>query len=438
MNKNHWNGKLWYAYGTSMTEQCESEPERGNYVETVAALSGLRLVNKGKGGACLTPDGWGKGDNLPRVMCTDDGKCDADLITLEVLPNEGKVIGDIFDRDDKSICGCLNRAIAYLQENTRAQIVLILMIRGNTTPAEKPIEGYDHSNYELAVKAEQVARLNGIPCINAFLDAGFGYERVKARDYQLDQIHLNKLGGKIMGNFIWSKLKDIPLWMPEERPILREKSHWNDKLWYAYGTSLTAQQPIAEPLRGNYVETVQEYSGMRLVNKGQGGFGLTPDGWGKCRNKPIIMNLDDGKCDADLITVEVLPNEGKVAGEIFDTCDETVCGAVNQVIRYLQKNTRAQIVLIVMILTNKVTADEPIAEGYGYSGYEIATKIEQVARLNGIPCINTFLDSGFGYERVKNHEYQLDHIHLNKLGGRIMGDFVWSKLKNIPLWMPEV
>ena len=90
-----------------------------------------------------------------------------------------------------------------------------------------------------------------------------------------------------------------------------------------------------------------------------------------------------------------------------------------------------------MILTNKVAADQPIAEGFGYTGYEIATKMEQVARLNGIPCINTFLDSGFGYERVKGHEYQLDTIHLNKLGGRIMGEFVWSKLKNIPLWDTE-
>ena len=437
MKKNHWNGKLWYAYGTSMTAQCETEPERGNYVETVEELSGLRLVNKAVGGACLSPDGWGKGDNLPRIMNVDDGKCDADLITLEVLPNEGKILGDIFDYDENSICGCLNRAIQYLQENTRAQIVLILMIRSNTHVANTPIEGYDHSNFELAQKAELVARYNGIPCINAFLDSGFGYHRVKARDYQLDQIHLNKLGGKIMGSFIWSRLKDIPLWMPDEQQPVREDSHWNGKLWYAYGTSLTAQQPVEEPLRGNYVETVEAYSGMRLVNKGQGGFGFTPDGWGKSRNKPIVMNVEDGKCDADLITVEVLPNEGKVAGEITDTCDETVCGSLNQVIRYLQENTRAQIVLIVMILTNNVTADAPIGEGYGYSGFEIAQKAEQVSRLNGIPCINAFLDSGFGYHRVKARDYQLDHIHLNKTGGRIMGDFIWSKLKNIPLWISE-
>lgn len=214
---NHWNGKLWYAYGTSMTAQCSTEPDRGNYVETVVELSGLRLVNKGIGGACLTPDGWGKGNNKPVVMNTEDGKCDADLITLEILPNEGKVLGDIFDTDDNSICGCLNQAIRYLQENTRAQIVLIIMIRSNTQPADKLVaEGYDHSNFELVQKVELVAKYNGIPYINAFFESGFGYHRVKNRDYQLDQIHFNKTGGKIMGNFIWSKLKDIPLWMPED------------------------------------------------------------------------------------------------------------------------------------------------------------------------------------------------------------------------------
>ena len=214
---NHWAGKLWYAYGTSMTAQCDTEPLRGNYVETVAAKSGLRLVNKAKGGACLTPDGWGKGDNKPRVMCTDDGKCDADLITLEVLPNEGKHIGEITSTDDETVCGCLNQAIRYLQANTRAQIVLIVMILTNKVAADQPIaEGFGHTGYEIATKMEQVARLNGIPCINAFLDSGFGYERVKNHEYQLDTIHLNKTGGRIMGEFVWSKLKNIPLWMPED------------------------------------------------------------------------------------------------------------------------------------------------------------------------------------------------------------------------------
>ena len=213
---NHWQGKLWYAYGTSITAQSKNLPERGNYVETVQALSGLRLVNKGVGSASLTPDGGGKGDNKLRVMNTEDGKCDADLITLEVLPNEGMHLGDTFDTDDESICGCLNQAIRYLQEHTHAQIVLIIMIGKNIQAMNEPLpKEYDYTWFELAKKAEEVARANGISFINTCFASGFGYHRVKCREYQVDQIHPNHLGGKIMGNFIWSKLKDIPLWLPE-------------------------------------------------------------------------------------------------------------------------------------------------------------------------------------------------------------------------------
>ena len=52
MLNNHWNGKLWYAYGTSMTSI-----QQGEYVPVVEKLSGLRVVNYGIPGGCLTPDG---------------------------------------------------------------------------------------------------------------------------------------------------------------------------------------------------------------------------------------------------------------------------------------------------------------------------------------------------------------------------------------------
>ena len=48
--KNQWKDKLWYAYGTSMTSIAE-----GKYVPVVEELSGLRVVNLGRGGASLTP-----------------------------------------------------------------------------------------------------------------------------------------------------------------------------------------------------------------------------------------------------------------------------------------------------------------------------------------------------------------------------------------------
>ena len=208
--KNHWEGKLWFAYGTSMTSV-----QQGKFVPVVEELSGMRVVNKGIPGGSLTPDGYGKGSTKRAVMTLDDGKADADLITLEVLPNEGAVVGDIYDTDDTSFCGCFNQCIRYLQENTTAQIVVIIMIGGNDHSPEHKIEQRGITQFEFSETIERVAHLNGVPVINIFAEGGFGYARVKARDYQKDNIHLNELGGKNMGEFVWSRLKDIPLWYTE-------------------------------------------------------------------------------------------------------------------------------------------------------------------------------------------------------------------------------
>jgi len=145
----------------------------------------------------------------------EDGKAGADLITLEVLPNEGATVGEIYDTDGESFCGCLNQCLRYLQENTKAQIVLIIMIGGNDNPPETPTVSRKITQFEFAQKIELVAKLNSVPVINVFCESGFGYARVKKKEYQLDNIHLNKLGGLNMGNFVWSKLKDIPLWESE-------------------------------------------------------------------------------------------------------------------------------------------------------------------------------------------------------------------------------
>lgn len=209
METSHWNGKLWYAYGTSMTSV-----EYGKYVPVVQELSGLKVVNKGIPCACLTPDGFDKrGGTKLAVLDPDDGKKDADLITVEVLPNEGPTVGSIYDTDDSSFCGCLNQCLRFLQESTRAQIVVIVMIGSNNITPECPHELRRIPQYEFAEIIEKTARLNSIPVINAFCESGFGYARVKNRDYQPDNIHLNDVGGLNMGRFIWSKLKDIPLWV---------------------------------------------------------------------------------------------------------------------------------------------------------------------------------------------------------------------------------
>ena len=207
---NQWQGKLWYAYGTSMTSV-----QQGKFVPVVEKLSGLKVVNKGIPGGCLTPDGLGGGNVKSAIMNLDDGKDKADLITLEVLPNEGALVGDIYDTDDNSFCGCFNQCLRYLQENTKAQIVVIIMVSSNNLSPEWVHDKRNITQFEFANVIERVAKLNCVPVINAFTDSGFGYARTKAKDYQVDNIHLNDLGGKNLGKFVWSKLKDIPTWEVE-------------------------------------------------------------------------------------------------------------------------------------------------------------------------------------------------------------------------------
>ena len=208
--KNHWKGKLWYAYGTSMTSV-----EQGKFVPVVEKLSGLKVVNKGIPGGCLTPDGYGKGNLKASVLDPDDGKKDADLSTLEVLPNEGAKVGNIYDTDDESFCGCFNQCLRFLQEQTKATIVVIIMIGGNDHAPDWKSESRGITQFEFSGIIKKVARLNSVPVIDVFGESGFGYARVKNRDYQLDNIHLNDLGGRNIGQFVWSKLKDIPVWESE-------------------------------------------------------------------------------------------------------------------------------------------------------------------------------------------------------------------------------
>jgi lysophospholipase L1-like esterase len=204
---NQWQGKLWYAYGTSMTSV-----QQGKFVPVVEKLSGMTVVNKGIPGGCLTPDGYGKGNVKAAVLDKNDGKEKADLITLEVLPNEGAKVGNIYDTDDESFCGCFNQCLRFLQENTKATIVVIIMIGSNDNPPDKKHDSRKITQFEFSETIKKVARLNSVPVIDVFGESGFGYARVKNRDYQLDNIHLNDLGGINIGKFVWSKLKDIPVW----------------------------------------------------------------------------------------------------------------------------------------------------------------------------------------------------------------------------------
>lgn len=200
---------------------------------------------------------------------------------------------------------------------------------------------------------------------------------------------------------------------------------WQGKLCYAYGTSLTSQT------WGKYIPWLERLSGLAIVNHGLPAQGLTNlGGCSTGKTKEAIMNLDDGKQQADLILLEVGANEGGPYGEIFDTGDDTFCGCLNQSLRYLLQNTAAQIVVI----PSTVLRDAPEDCQYYYN---YLLKTEEVCKINRVWFLGHA--DGMGQARLKdNDRFIWDNVHQTDLGGYNRAVSVWSMLKHVPLFNAEI
>lgn len=217
LETNQWYGKIWYAYGTSLT----NTSSEGKYAKYVEQFSGMNRVNKGISGGAICTNKMIKN----AVMNTTDGKTNADLITLEVGANDtDATLGSIYDTGDDTFCGALNQCIRYLQENTNAQIVVISSTNaryepGNPSDLYTPNRQFGtdkHTKYDQWKAIEKVCELNSVYYIPMGEGAGLGFERmISSNKYNVDQIHHTELGGYILGKFVWSRLKDVPLWYTE-------------------------------------------------------------------------------------------------------------------------------------------------------------------------------------------------------------------------------
>lgn len=212
---NQWKGKIWYAYGTSLT----NISNEGKYAKYVEQFSGMILVNKGISGGVLT----GSDSSIKNaIMNLDDGKSDADLITLECVANDvGVTLGDIYSTDEHTFCGALNNCIRYLLKNTSAQIVVISSTRWrykNGYPDEKytgseKFGSDEHTMLDMYNSMRDICRNNGVYYIPMGEESGLGLERMNASDlYVKDAIHHTELGGYNLGMYVWSRLANIPLW----------------------------------------------------------------------------------------------------------------------------------------------------------------------------------------------------------------------------------
>lgn len=214
-------------------------------------------------------------------------------------------------------------------------------------------------------------------------------------------------------------------------------NQWQGKKWYCYGTSMTDIMLSDGTSRPSYSKYLAEYAGLEMHNFGKGGSGIFPRFHGDDCIKTRCMRLDDGKADADLITVEIIPNDllGEL-GNVTDLCDETFCGNLNQIIEYLLLNTNAT----VAILTASRSRYKYDNESVKFLPTGRTTKkwldwedaISTICRMHGIQFWNGASEAGLGYYRTcKDNALVQDQIHLTEKGAEVLGKYFLGKLNSI-------
>ena len=218
MKSNAWQGKKWYCYGTSMTDNKTfiNGYHSGTYTKYLAEYAGLLEHNYGKSGSGIIPSLHGEDNIKSRAMCLSDGKAEADLITVEVIPNDGNgELGEPTDTGSDTFLGNLNQIIEYLLTNTNAVVVILIASRArrkHDDPTEKFPPTSEHVQKRLKWEAAvaEVCKMQGVQCWNGAAEAGFGYYRMAKDDTLVrDQIHLTDKGGELLAKYFYGRLLSI-------------------------------------------------------------------------------------------------------------------------------------------------------------------------------------------------------------------------------------
>ena len=231
---NHWQGKKWIAFGTSITDTnntlAPGGTPTGKYVPYLEEMGGFdtdEFANRGIAGGCIN------GHILYYIRqylgdhtTYDDYK--ADLITIEGSVNDeaGAIpLGNVGDTvpytnvllDDSSESGTFAGACfcAFSEAIEYAPDAVIVFLTDSTGKQYGQSDfSYTHTNslglrqidyIEMACK---VAEYVGIPVIRCGQDSMINCNNP---NYIVDQIHHTELGGYQYAKTIWAKLKNIPL-----------------------------------------------------------------------------------------------------------------------------------------------------------------------------------------------------------------------------------
>lgn len=224
---------------------------------------------------------------------------------------------------------------------------------------------------------------------------------------------------------------------------------WSGKKWFAFGTSITDTSYMNSEtgeVTGRFVPYLAEYSGLIVTNCGIAGgcigSGGIHGGTSNILNRILATDLSG----ADLITIEGFVNDFACAvavGDIGDTEETTLCGALYQAIKHCLETSKATVVLLTESYGKEYTLKSGDKANYridkrnslGLLQKDYNDAIVKMGAYMGVPVI----DCGANSQINNFHpEYIVDQIHHTELGGKQYATTIWRELQYItPLEVSE-
>jgi hypothetical protein len=217
---------------------------------------------------------------------------------------------------------------------------------------------------------------------------------------------------------------------------------WKGKKWVAFGTSITDTSFVnveTGEVTGKFVPYLVELSGLNVTNCGIAGGCIGRGGMHGGTGNILDKILQTDISDSDLITIEGLVNDFACAvsiGEIGDTDNTTVCGALYQAIKYCVEKSNAAVVLLTesygkeYVLSNGNIANYCIDKrnSLGLLQKDYNDAIVKVGAYMGVPVIDCGAKS-----HINNFhpEYIIDQIHHTEIGGEQYAEVIWQELKHL-------
>lgn len=235
--------------------------------------------------------------------------------------------------------------------------------------------------------------------------------------------------------------KELPAWYL--RPNIKvlyddnakayfENTIWRGKSWYSFGTSMEDINPGGTSgnvgTNGKWPLYVDGVSGMIRNNQAVGGGGICPSTSGRGLVKARVLACP---YDVDLVTIEAGPNDWTeiTLGEVGDIGDDTFLGNLRQCYEYLTEHTRARVVSICISNSNDNGGRPFYVNQFGYTYRDYMNGVRELSKYYGITNIDVAGDL-LGYGR-RTEDMLKDHIHYTELGGSVVGEFIWNKLKTV-------